>query len=195
MGWAGFYVGAHGGYGWGETSISFEGVDILSIDVDGGLGGVHAGYNMQSGMWVYGVEADISGGNLSGEVLCEDADLSSLSATCGGEADYLASVRARIGWAAPSHLIYLTAGVGFTNAELSVAAGGVEITADSSLTGYVVGGGAEWKMMPNFSLRGEVLHYGFGEGDYTFLIDGDNSTVDADLDTTVVRVGASLHLN
>ncbi len=49
--------------------------------------------------------------------------------------------------------------------------------------------------MPNFSLRGEVLHYGFGEDDFTFTALGASGTAQGDLDSTVFRVGASLHLN
>ncbi len=198
MTWAGFYLGAHGGYAWGDTSVSDAGVEVFSLDNDGGLGGIHAGYNWQNGTWVYGLEADISGGSLSGEESCTDAlglTGTGISAVCSSDVDYLASIRARLGLSSPSHLLFVTAGVAFTDEKLTISLAGIDLSASQRLTGYVVGGGAEWKMMPNFSLRGEVLHYGFGEDDFTFTTLGTSATAQGDLDTTVLRVGASLHLN
>ena len=51
--WAGFYIGAHAGFGW------FESGD-LSTDSHF-LGGGQVGYNWQNNRWVYGFEGDFSG--------------------------------------------------------------------------------------------------------------------------------------
>src|SRR3954469_21077669 len=50
--WAGPYLGANLGYGWGT-------VDNNLAKPSGLLGGVQAGYNWQSGPLVYGVEGDL----------------------------------------------------------------------------------------------------------------------------------------
>ena len=48
--WTGFYVGAHGGYGWGSAGAT---------DLGGFVGGIQAGYTMQSDRFVMGVEGDV----------------------------------------------------------------------------------------------------------------------------------------
>jgi outer membrane immunogenic protein len=70
--WAGFYVGVHGGGGWGHTSIepqesfSFNGVPatfLVPPDVSpkGGVFGFQFGHNWQWGPVVGGLEIDFSG--------------------------------------------------------------------------------------------------------------------------------------
>ena len=50
--WAGPYLGANLGYGWGS-------VDNNPTKPSGFEGGIQAGYNWQAGPWVFGVEGDI----------------------------------------------------------------------------------------------------------------------------------------
>ena len=62
--WTGFYVGANVGYAWGPwdasaSQIIFDPSTTHDPKVDGWLGGLQAGYNWQSGRWVFGVEGDI----------------------------------------------------------------------------------------------------------------------------------------
>jgi len=76
--WTGFYVGGHGGYGWGhdpytDTEVPINGgvpgvqvfniapVTITGLDPKGGVYGGHFGYNHQWANWVGGLEIDISG--------------------------------------------------------------------------------------------------------------------------------------
>ncbi len=154
--WKGFYVGGHLGGTFGEIKDDFE-----SADVDGVVGGIHLGYNYQSGKVVFGIEGDIS---LSGAEI-EGYD---------SEQDYLASIRGRIGYAMSNTLIYATAGVAWTQFSFDGD--------DDTETGYVVGLGADHKLSDKWSLRGEVLHYGFEEDD-------------VELDSTVVRAGLTFHIN
>jgi outer membrane immunogenic protein len=58
--WTGFYVGANGGYGWG-TSSWFDpttGAGTDNFKLHGFMAGGTAGYNLQIGAWVWGVEGD-----------------------------------------------------------------------------------------------------------------------------------------
>ena len=66
--WSGFYAGIHGGYSFGETdvSIAIPGPFAAQYDIDGWLAGVQAGYNVQSGMWLFGFEADIAYSSIDG---------------------------------------------------------------------------------------------------------------------------------
>src|SRR3974390_290655 len=67
--WSGFYIGAHGGYGWGRdplTDTLFGGEKGSNVDSKGWLGGFQAGANWQSGSWVGGVEIDLSATGIKG---------------------------------------------------------------------------------------------------------------------------------
>ena len=64
--WAGGYIGAHLGGGWGTTDFADPfGASIFGdrVRTPGFLAGVLAGYNWQAAAspWVFGVEAAISG--------------------------------------------------------------------------------------------------------------------------------------
>ena len=70
--WTGFYIGANGGYSWGNSSTSYTGTSAItglpitpfstSQSIDGWLGGGQIGYNWQfNHNWVLGLEADIQG--------------------------------------------------------------------------------------------------------------------------------------
>jgi outer membrane immunogenic protein len=63
--WAGGYVGAFAGAGWGdvktsETALSgaYNGPPDINYRDAGFLGGLYGGYNWQAGNFVYGVEAE-----------------------------------------------------------------------------------------------------------------------------------------
>ena len=114
------------------------------------IGGVHVGYNWQSGARVFGVEGDVS---------------------FGDGLDYLASLRARLGYAHDNLLLYVTAGVafaGFDDTSVVMSIGdwykkSITFAGDSEV-GFVVGGGAEYKLAPNWSIGVEGLYYAFGDG-------------------------------
>lgn len=114
------------------------------------IGGVHIGYNWQSGDRVFGVEAD---------------------ASFGDGLDYLASLRARLGYATDNLLLYVTAGVAFAGFDDSSVVmyndyfkKSVEFSGDSEV-GVVVGLGGEYKLSSNWSIGLEGLYYFFGDGD------------------------------
>ncbi len=69
--WTGFYIGVHGGGAWQSTpSWAFNdpnGIIVGPVGLSqsghaalGAVGGLQAGYNWQWGLWVVGVEGDIS---------------------------------------------------------------------------------------------------------------------------------------
>ena len=53
--WAGPYAGASLGYGFSGTTTPATG----DVDTDGFMGGLFAGYNLQNGLFVYGIEGDV----------------------------------------------------------------------------------------------------------------------------------------
>src|SRR5262249_58772826 len=74
--WTGFYVGAHIGYGWSETSWCrvgggvngcaerTPGENFAAVDPHGILGGVQAGYNVQAGQVLFRLDGGLPGGGL-----------------------------------------------------------------------------------------------------------------------------------
>ena len=65
MNWTGFYLGAQAGYSWGKDDVCQYFNGVLAVDgcrdlgANSFVGGVHAGYNLQFGQIVLGVEADV----------------------------------------------------------------------------------------------------------------------------------------
>lgn len=126
------------------------------LDDTSWLGGVHLGYNWQrSNGVVLGLEGDVS--------FLDDID-------------YLASVRARLGYAAGSTLIYATGGVAFLG--LDDAFGD-----DDTGTGWVAGLGVEHKLRDSWSVGLEGLYYSFDDVD----------SFDDDLEFWTVRARLTYH--
>lgn len=152
--WAGFYVGAAGGYGFGSTSFDPNLAPTDNAKPKGAIYGGFVGYNWQSGLLVTGVEGDFSG-----------ASLMATSVNFFQKTDELASVRARLGYVVtPNLLAYATAGGGWSHTTLTTTPiVNANASASSSQTpfGWVVGGGLEYKIFGPVIARAEYLHYGF----------------------------------
>src|SRR5437868_9126612 len=121
--WTGPYLGLQAGYAWGEPDLSASQTEITevlraaiingrdgSIDLDGFVGGAHAGYNWQSDSLVLGLEGDIEFADLKG-----DTDVRFLDGDPAGKdeekIDWLGSLRLRAGFAADRALFYATGGL------------------------------------------------------------------------------------
>ncbi len=115
--------------------------DVELLDDSVLIAGGHLGYNWQTSRnVVLGVETDLN--------FLDDVD-------------YLATIRGRLGYAFGPTLLYATAGAAFIGFEDDGLFG------DDSDTGWVVGGGVEYKLRDNWSLGAEGLYYSF-EGDDGF---------------------------
>src|SRR5262249_58963505 len=60
--WTGFYLGINGGGAWGTSKWDSTG----EFDISGGVFGGTAGYNWQTGPWVFGLEGDVDGTRIKG---------------------------------------------------------------------------------------------------------------------------------
>lgn len=189
--WSGFYTGVEGGYGWGSTSHSFDnGAPSGNSHPSGGLGGVYAGYNLQMGRWVTGIEGDIEGADLSGSF----SNPSGITSTGSARMDWDASLRARFGAAFGSSLPYLTGGVAFAGYKFGggplppLACCGAY---SSTLTGWTVGAGWDYAFTRHLIGRIEYRYtdYGKAHGALNPLYPG--VMMPTDNTTSVVRVGLS----
>jgi outer membrane immunogenic protein len=164
--WTGFYVGAFGGYGWGETDAGAFG----SSDLEGPLAGGTVGYNHQIDQFVVGIEAD---GGWSG-IDNEDDNL-----TNDTSIDWLTTVRGRVGFAMDSFLIYGTGGAAIGEVSFDPA-GPVGEDSDTRI-GWTAGGGVEAALTDNISVKAEYLYVDLGEEEI-------NGT-DVDVNAHTVRGG------
>lgn len=164
--WTGSYLGAMLGYNWG----TFDPNTGANVDVDGFLIGAFAGYNFQTGALVFGGEVDLAITSMDGSTGTRSAD-----------ADWVGSVRGRLGYAFDRHLIYGTAGVGFMSADVNL--GGAN--KDKTHTGIIVGAGFESMLNKSFSARAEYLFTAYGEQEY--------SNIDTDSNSHAVRAGLGYH--
>jgi len=233
--WTGPYLGAHVGYGTGDwdgtlsTSAGCPGTcadsgftdPTRSLNGDGILGGIQAGYNWQfaNSPIVVGFEADISWDDISGQgtaatdkynpwVWSKQHDLS---------LDYFGTARARIGLAQGPFLPYITGGLawGKTSGTLAVSQshdgtgsiidGTSHAYSDDTHVGWTIGGGLEYRVSDAWSLKAEYLYMDLGHADYAFK-DGtvfddpkgaafDTDSFSSDLKMHVVRVGLNYHFN
>jgi outer membrane immunogenic protein len=181
--WSGFYIGGNLGAAFDPNDLSIKDLSEeqdLSLRFSNDtelIGGVQAGYNWQMGSWLVGVEGDFD--------FAENIN-------------YLASVRGRVGWALGSWLLYGTGGVAFIDTDndfvvVSADDGPFNFSNGKTETGYVVGGGVDYKIAPRLSLGVEGLFYGFGS-DSSHLVAGDEPFVlKQDEDFAVVRARLNYH--
>ena len=180
--WAGFYLGAHGGYAWKDNDftqvVSFvDAAQAGGIKSRGWVGGGHTGYNWQYGRVVTGLEADFSLSGLQGNSAAVAGATGfpgfTETSVLGDRVKYLATARARLGWLpAETVLLYATGGLAWERLERTAttmsAQAGLSMT-ESTRTpsdhfGGVIGAGVEWMPWgPNWIGRLEYLHYDFGK--------------------------------
>jgi outer membrane immunogenic protein len=149
----------------------------------GFLGGGQAGYNWQTGAFVLGVETDFDGSTLSkkfnnvGSPFAAATGLGGDFLTVNGKNSltWLGTTRARLGFVAtPDNrlMIYATGGVAYGggNSQFSVfdATHGAIFsgTPSSSRVGWVIGGGAEYAVTNNITIKGEYLYADLGSTNF-----------------------------
>lgn len=192
--WNGFYIGGQVGYQWG-TNRQTEFVTATGVatginpswTTDGVVGGIHAGFNMQSGSFVYGVEADFEGSGVSGTVH-QAVPFTSTSFN----SRWQGSVRGRLGMAWGPTLAYVTGGVAFAELERGYFVGlGATETSRSTEAGWTVGVGLEYAFSPNWSTRIEYRYTDFGSVTHASLAAAPGFSYRDRADFHTVRAGVS----
>ncbi len=160
--WSGFYLGAFAGGATGDYRLESASGVGPSVDVDGAIIGLSAGYNIQNGSWVYGGVFDISTGpegitsqGTTGPFWsCNTGD-------CNVTINSVATLRGRVGYAMNDSLVYASAGVAWADVD-----GGIFNSAQQgggSATGWAAGLGFEQALNDQTSLNFEVLHIDVGD--------------------------------
>jgi outer membrane immunogenic protein len=187
--WTGFYVGIHGGGGWGHTSFDGGFFDTFDSPFEfsrpnsspkGGVFGAQAGYNWQWGPVVGGLEIDFSGADIKETTTFFDPFFPTTRFfNRDFKFDELASARGRLGYLIfPNWLLYGTAGIAWGHSrvdsnEFETVAPFRTAFQRSEINefGWVAGAGLEWKFWDHWLLRGEWLHYDFGRTNQFDIVD------------------------
>jgi outer membrane immunogenic protein len=175
--WTGVYLGGDIGYAWGANNNSrvtlvgprgnvFVG-NVGGGTINGVVGGAHVGYNYQfgpvfgTGAFVAGLEGDVEGSSLSRTVTIPFGFFT--GTTLSASANVSGSIRGRVGIAFDRVLLYATGGAAFGGFESSINVPGFGFfQRNSTRAGYTVGGGLEYAITNNWSVRAEYRYTNFG---------------------------------
>ena len=179
--WNGFYVGINAGYGFGHSKWTNTVTSVSSgdFDISGALVGGTAGYNLQLGGWVLGIEGDIGWSNIKGSTTTNCA------ATCETSSHWLGTARGRLGYAFGRFLPYVSGGAAFGDIEGTAASGG---SFSKTAVGWTAGGGLEYAFLHNWSAKVEYLYTDLGQATCSAACSGGNP-FDVTSTTQIVRGG------
>jgi len=163
--WAGFYAGANVGYEWGKATNT-------PTDPSGVMGGLQAGYNWQSGQFVFGAETDIQ---------ASGAD--DTFAPWKFSNPWFGTLRGRVGAAFNNFLVYGTFGLAY--GDLDGQFGGMSETRTE--LGWTGGVGLEYGFAPNWSAKAEYLYMDLGDRNFTI------TGMDHGLQANIFRLGVNYH--
>jgi outer membrane immunogenic protein len=154
--WTGLYLGLQIGYGWGTDTLTVSPFGFgTNFTPNGVVGGGHIGYNLQFNQIVAGLEGDVEGTDVS-------RSFSSGGVRYDTSIPVQGSIRGRLGVAFDRALLYATGGAEFASFETSVTGfRGVDQTS-TTRTGWTVGGGIEYAVTGNWSIRAEYRFADFG---------------------------------
>jgi outer membrane immunogenic protein len=161
--WSGFYLGVHGGWGFGDVNFINTGSHIANHTIDGGLAGGHIGYNWQmSSSWLLGLEASGTWSGVKKTVFGPFAGFPSDRWTT--DVKWLATVTPRIGVTISSWMWYLKGGVAFAQVDhhLESLIGPVSFETSGTRVGWTAGFGGELLLAGNWILGVEGNFYDFG---------------------------------
>jgi outer membrane immunogenic protein len=199
--WTGFYLGVNAGAAWVQSDVTLTSNPVFfgpggvggpdgpaSLDRDGSArfrdtvftGGGQIGANWQMGTLVLGIEADLNAVRFSASADSGVRPTPPLSPGLGTyrfiesvDSDWLATARARLGYAMDRTLIYVTGGAAWAKFDFTQQSGPfsgcgggplctVTSSASGTKTGWAVGGGFEYAFTNNWTLKGEYLHADLG---------------------------------
>jgi opacity protein-like surface antigen len=143
------------------------------------IGGVQAGYNwVLPGPYLFGLEADISGTDISSTALTSPPGDPSAVAQWNDKVNTFGTARARLGYIAGPWLFYATGGFGweydkltrtqlmapeklappFLFVDTNALQSGASVTASHLRAGWTAGAGVEWAFARTWTVKLEYLH-------------------------------------
>jgi outer membrane immunogenic protein len=152
----------------------------VSMDISGFIGGVQAGWNNQfSPNALFGIEGDFALSGVDGD---DDVGIGSAET----DLDWLGSLRARLGFASGTVLIYVTGGAAWAGTGFSYNNGTDNGSDSDTQFGWTAGGGAEFLIAENLTFKAEYKYYDLGEASYS--VNGANVEADITLNTFIIGI-------
>jgi len=190
--WSGGYLGAYAGAGLGQLDVKFDGIHPADTDLDGFVGGGLAGWNLQVGGAVVGLEGDVGFSTQQGEIegsvtLAPPDEPGTYYYTDRFYKHWEAHLRARVGWAFDELFVFAAGGLAVAGVEFgyqSIHDGSYDWES-RTLFGWTAGAGADYALGEHFRLRFEYLYDDYGGATY---FDGRD---DLDLTTHSLRLAVS----
>lgn len=179
-------TGSHGGpyagitIGYASQTLATPGIDLSGQGMFGGAY-VGAGLVTPGGLYL-GIEGDVTLRDVQTRV-----GNNAFALEAG--ADWMATVRGRVGVPFGPVLPYLTAGLAIQESKVSVTGLG---SATELQYGLAAGGGMDLNITKTMHIRLEAMHFAFPSESYTL---GGLSTGNIEQGETVVRVGLGFRLN
>ena len=162
--WTGFYVGVHGGWGWGKTEISDPifnpPFNPTEATFNGPLAGGQVGANWQYENIVFGAELDGSWSFVRGNTNRDQSIITSSTSNAIGYRAF-ATGTGRIGYAMGQWLAYAKGGLAWADMELTTRFSPDITTYERSLFGAVGGAGVEVAFLRNVSAKVEYNAFFF----------------------------------
>ena len=189
--WTGIYIGGQVGYAWasgrnqlspdldGRLPVAVFTANVRRQNTNGVIGGAHVGYNYQINQWVLGLEGSVDGTSLKQDRPWPPlADLWRLRYRESRIRRSISRVRsaAVLGVAWDRVLIYATGGVAFGgfNTDYHVVSPTSSATPvfgsgsfSTTRVGWTVGGGLQYAVTNNWSVRAEYRYTDFGRATNT----------------------------
>ena len=160
-----------------DAGVGISSADNIraSFSSSGLIGGAHLGYNFQAQRIVGGIEGDFLTSRIS----------SGTVATMSFRQNLLSSARVKGGYVFGDLLAYGTIGYAYSTASYRDFTG----SSDKTIKGAAFGGGLEYALTRNFSIRAEYMRYNFGTQTYVTPL----TSLPITANTNLLRAGASVH--
>jgi opacity protein-like surface antigen len=158
--WTGYYIGAHGGWGWATTQFEDPGFtppfNPQETTTNGPIAGLQLGANWQYGNVVVGLEVDGSWASLR----TSTGRTGVITSTVGSGVNFraLATATARVGYAMGPWLAYAKAGGAWANIEITTSFAPEPTVYERNRFGATGGVGMEVMFLRNVSAK---LEYNF----------------------------------
>ena len=139
---------------------------------------------------MFGVEVDLAYSTVKGN----DGGLVPGPFTFAATSDmkYLGTARARLGLAQDRVLFYVTGGFAWSKVDATMTVVGVGAGSDTlNLTGWTAGGGIEYAIAQNWTIRAEYLYVDFSKKSSSVNIAGFPFTDTADKNLNIVRAAVN----
>jgi outer membrane immunogenic protein len=173
--WTGIYVGGNIGEALATNCYVYQSASNFNFDDgcktnNGGLGGGQIGFNWQTGTWVFGVEGSGDWASLKGED--QGTHFTGDTINSSMKAIYMATARA--GYALDRSLYYVKGGAAFVHSDYWRSSAGIAYgsPASETRTGWTVGAGWEYGILPNLSAALEYDYIGGGTKSVTLNYNG-----------------------